>query len=134
AQKLEGVVDAFEQERAVDLPLRYVSKIGTRAQGQLARSLRQTIVGKAERIIETLIQKTHLQKFDIGKFEDRQHVFGIFLNNDRCVPIHDGDIIFAERNSMRESIDDFVLRQFASFRSKDLRDVLGMGRGQFVNG
>src|SRR5437667_2953668 len=126
AQKLERVVDTFEQNRAVDLPLRYIAKIGSQAQHQLAGAFGQAVVSKAERIIESLIQESHLQQFDICKFKHGQNVFGVFADDQGGVPIHDHDIIYAERNSMRQSVDHLVFGQFASLGTKDLSDVLSV--------
>src|SRR5688572_12062302 len=83
AQQLEDIVDAFEQDRAVDLPLRNVAQVRRigRETEPLLRSFGKTIVGLAERGVESLVEEAHLQQLDVGEFKHPQNIVRLLVHD-----------------------------------------------------
>src|SRR6266850_3603831 len=95
AEQLQYIVHVFEEHRAIDLPSRNIPQVGGTGTElkPLPGTLRNAIVSQSQCVIQTPVEKTRFEQFDIREFQNGQDILSVFVHHEGGVPIDDRDVV-----------------------------------------
>jgi polyphosphate kinase len=89
-------------------------------------------VGLIQRAVELLVDVAHLQQFHIGEIKQSSDIIAFAVDQQRGIPVDDGDVVQPVGEMHRQCVFDFLIGQRLALGAENLGDLFAVFRAKLM--